>query len=320
MSITKAILQGIYRALSSPGLVLWLWLASFVIALPGAWLMTRSIHASVGTSLINENLRTGFDTGWFGEFEAQAKGIETTFSPTLLGAGAFFDNIETWFTGGLFKSLNGVAAFGILYALVWALFLGGILERFAKPTRRFTMAEFFSNGGKHFFRFVRLGLLSAPLYYLVYRFARWLLRRVDEMTRDVTVERTALMYFSLAAAVIVLLLCLVKMAFDYAKIATVLESRRSMLFAALRGFGFVAAHPLRTAGVFYGVGVLGLLLLALYAWVAPGAGQSTWLGVFLALAVGQGYLVAKLVVRLSALGGQMALFEATMRPPRAARL
>ena len=42
----------------------------------------------------------------------------------------------------------------------------------------------------------------------------------------------------------------------------------------------------------------------------PGAGQSSMLGVGAAFVVGQLYLLAKLVLRLTFYSGQMALFDA----------
>jgi hypothetical protein len=105
------------------------------------------------------------------------------------------------------------------------------------------------------------------------------------------------------------------MAFDYAKIATFVEDRRSMLLAALRGFGFVFSNPAKTFGLYYGLGILGVVLLGLYAFSAPGAGQTTVTAVVLAFIIGQAYLIAKLVLRLAFYGGQLAIYEAAGQAP-----
>jgi len=314
MSIAKAISTGISRAVGSSKLLLWLWLVNFAVALPVAWVMSESLRNSIGASLVQEKLRSGFDMGWFGEFQASAKGVETTFTPTVLGAGAFYNNLEGWFGGELFKGFPGLVGLGILYALLWAFMLGGILDRFWKPEGRFVLSHFLGNGGKYFFRFVRLAVLSGALYYVVYLFAGWLLRGIETWTRDVTVEQTVFLYVLAAAALVVFLLCFVNVVFDYAKIATVVESRRSMLLAAIRGLGFVLSNPGKTFGLYFGLGLLGVLLLALYAWVAPGAAESTSVGVLVAFAVGQAYLMAKLVLRLSFFGGEMAIYDFVAHP------
>jgi hypothetical protein len=289
--------------------LIWLWLANVLVALPLAVAMAASIQDSVGGSLVQQNLRDGLDMGWYGEFAAQAKGIESTFSPSVVGAGAFFDNLEAWLNGRLFEMPPALVALGVVYALIWALFLGGILHRYGDRRGLFRLSEFFSHGGEFFFRFVRLAVLSGVLYYLVYRFAGWLFGRVEEAMRDVTVEKTVLGYVVAAALLVALLLTFIHMAFDYAKIATYKENRRSMILAAIRGFRLVLGNFGRATFLYYGLGFFGFTLLGAYYLVAPGPGQASLPSVVFAFLVGQAYLVARLALRLTFYAGQMALYE-----------
>ncbi len=66
-----------------------------------------------------------------------------------------------------------------------------------------------------------------------------------------------------------------------------------------------------TLGVTFGFGALGAVWFGLYLWLAPGAGQSTWGSVALALLLSQVYLVGRLVVRVGLLAGQMRLYHPT---------
>jgi hypothetical protein len=309
MKAFRAALKGLLRVLSSPVLVLWLWLTNFVVALPMAYVMTRSIESSIGGSLVSESLRSGFDMGWFGEYEAQAKGLETSFSPSVTGVGAFLDNWESWFNGNLFVGFPGLVAFGILYSVLWALFLGGILNQLREGAGIFRLSEFLSQGATFFFRFLRLAVLSGLLYYLVYRFSGWLFGWIEQAVRDVTVERTVLAYVLAGALLVGFLLTFVNMAFDYAKIATFRENRRSMLFAAVRGFRFVLTNPFQAAALYYGLGLAGVLLLVAYSGAAPGVGQGSTPTVIIAFLVGQAFLIAKLVLRLTFYAGQTRLYE-----------
>ncbi len=309
MSSLRAALQGFGRVLGSPGLVLWLWLVSVVVATPLAVAMASSIEESIGGSLVYQNLRDGFDMGWYGEFDAQAKGLAKTLSPSVVGAGAFFDNIEAWLNGRLFEMLPALVAAGCVYAFLWAFLLGGILHRYADGRGLFRLPEFFSRGAEFFFRFVRLAVLSGFLYYLVYRFASWLFGRVEDAMRDVTVEKEVLGYVVAATLLVGFLLTFVNMAFDYAKIATYKENRRSMILAAVKGFRLVGGNLGRAAFLYYGLGFAGLLLLGAYWVVAPGSGQASTPSVIFAFLVGQAYLIAKLVLRLTFYAGQIALHE-----------
>lgn len=309
MSAVGAGFRGLGKVLRSPLLVLWIWILNVVVALPAAALMARSLEDSIGGSLVYEKLRDGFDMGWYGEYESRAQGIEKTFSPTVVGAGPFFDNAEAWFDGSLFALHPGIVGLGLVYAALWALLLGGILSRLSDGHGLLRLSDFFARGGEFFFRYVRLAVISGVLYYLVYRFASWLFGWIESQSRDVTVEETVLGYVVAGSVLVVFLLTFVNMAFDYAKIATFKENRRSMLLAAFRGFRFVLAHPGSTMVLYYGLGLATLVVLGAYYVVAPGAGQTTLPGVAIAFLIGQAYLVVKLVLRLTFYASQMSLYE-----------
>lgn len=309
MSAVGSFFQGFGRVLSSPGLVLVLFAVNLAVAFPAALVMSHSIEESIGASLVHQKLRDGFDSGWYGEFDARTNGLEDTFGPTLVGAGAFFDNIESWLNGNLFESYPGILGLGILYAVLWTFFLGGILQRYSERAGIFRLSEFLSHGATFFFRFMRLALLSAAPYYGIYRLAGWLFSQVESATRDVTAEEIVLGYVVAGTLVVVVLLTFVNMAFDYAKIATLKENRNSMLLATVRGFGFVLGHFGKTVSLYYGIGLVGLALLGAYQVMAPGAGQSTLAPVVVAFLVGQAYLLIKLVLRLTFYASELALFE-----------
>jgi hypothetical protein len=309
LSFIAAAFRGFSAALGSPRVLIGLWLVNLLFALPFAWMIGESIDRSVGPSLVHENLRSGFDGGWYGQYTDEAGGIEATFKPTLVGAGAVFHNLESLLTGKLFTEHPAVVGVGVGYGLLWAFLMGGLLDRFARPAEKAVRARFAQAGGLYFFRFVRLAMISGVLYFLVFLLHGWIFRWLERATRDVTSEWVVL-WSSLGVYLLTaFLLTLVNMSFTYAKIATVVENRKVMLLAALRGIGFVFSFPGKTFGLYYGlIGVSGVLVI-LYALVAPGAGQTNLLTIALAFMAGQIYLVAKLVVRLTLYAGQTHLFK-----------
>jgi len=310
LSIIAAALRGLLTALGSPRILIGLWLVNLLFALPFAWMIGESIEQSVGGSLVHQNLRTGFDTDWYGEYSDEARGIETTFKPTLTGGGAIFHNLEAWLSGKLFTEYPALVGAGIVYALLWAFLMGGLLDRYARPAEKAVRARFAQAGGLYFFRFVRLALISAVLYYLVFRLHGWMFEWLESATRDVTRERTVL-WASLGVYLLTAsLLTLVHMSFAYAKIATVVENRKVMLLAALRGVGFVFSFPGKAFGLYYGLIAVSGVTLVIYTLIAPGAGQSNLFTIVVAFLIGQIYLVAKLVVRLTLYAGQTHLFKA----------
>jgi hypothetical protein len=313
MTLIRSLRRGLARAAGAPALLILLWVVNLAVAVPFAAVLAGSIHDSVAGRPAQADLAAGWEPGWFGEFDAEARGFERTFGPAVFGAGAFLKNLEGWWSG---RALTpgfagwGLLAAGVGYALLWALLLGGVIDRLSgEATRRLSLRDFFGAGGRTFFRFVRLAVLSGVLYLLIYLGARRMFGWMEEAARGVTAERTVLAWVALGVALVVLLLTIVRVAFDYAKIAVVTEGRRSALGAAWAGLRFVAAHPVRTLGLFWSLAAAGLLLLWVYGVVAPTAGPGTWIGVILAFVLGQLALATRLFLRMAVLGGEIALYQ-----------
>jgi len=292
-----------------------LWAVNLAVALPLAAVLAEEIKGSIGRSLVAEELLQGFDTGWHGELHHGASRLAETFGGELLGAGAFFENLERWWRGDLLSLPPALVAAGLLYAVVWAFLLGGVLERLAGSGGGADLPSFFAACGRHWFRFLRLALLAAVLYYLVYRLVRAGFGALEAASRDLTSERTALLWVLAGAALTVLLLAAVRTVFDYAKIAVVAGRRRSALAAAWAGLRLVGRRPFATLGLYGAFAFLGALLLALYALLPPFAGAGTWATVLLAALVGQLALAAKLALRLGLLGAEVRLYAAPGAPP-----
>jgi hypothetical protein len=314
MNAISAIRTGLVRSFGAPRMILTLWLVNVVLALPLAIVLGASVHASVQHSLVSDQLVRGFDTAWHSEYVDATRGLGTTLDPAVVGVGAFLQNLEAWWSGRLFRThgFPGLLAMGLFYALVWAFLLGGVLQRFTRPQGfegQVFSQTFFGNCGRFFFRFVRLALFSGVLYLGIYALARAYFRGLQRWTRDVTVERTVLLWVLVGAAVVVVLLVLVRLVFDLAKVMAVLEDRRGMLItlgAALRCF---AGRPVTLLGLYLGLGLLWVVGLVVYAWVAPTAGPASWLGVLLAFLLAQALLAAKIGLRLSLLAGELAVYR-----------
>lgn len=315
MNAISAIRAGLVRSFGTPRLILTLWGVNLVLALPLALVLGASIHASTRDSLVSDELVRGFDTVWHSEYEDAVRGsLGDTLDPAIVGVGAFLQNLEAWWSGRVFSSpgFSGILAVGVVYALLWAFLLGGVLQRFARPEGfegQVFSQTFFGNCGRFFFRFVRLAFFSGLLYLGIYALARAGFRGLQRWTRDVTAETTVLVWVLVGAGVVVGLLILVRLIFDLAKVMAVLEDRHGMLItlgAAVRCF---AGRPVTFLGLYGALALLWLLALAVYALVAPTAGPASWLGVLLAFLLAQALLATKIGLRLSLLAGEMAVYR-----------
>src|SRR5262249_44835351 len=160
---------------------------------------------------------------------------------------------------------------------------------------------------------LRLGLVQLAVYTFLFGTVHELLfdRAYLNLTHDVNVERTAFLIRLALYLIFGVLVAASALVFDYAKVRAVVEDRRSALGALGAAFGFTR----RNAGAAIGLFALNFLLfaavVAVYAIAAPGAGGgglSIWIG----LAIGQLYILARLWVKLLFWASETALFQSRL--------
>lgn len=310
----RSVARGLSRSLRSPKLVLGLWLLNLLAALPAALVMADVLEGSIGASLFDETMESGFDTDWWAEFSAENEGgLAETFSPAVVGAAAVYGNLEAWWSGRLFTDGPiGLLALGVAYGLLWTFLLGGVLDSLSRGAGSDRADRGFSGftaaGGRTFFRFLQLTLAAGVAYFLIFRLSRWLFRQIERSSRDVTVEQTVFLKVVAVAALAVLLLHLVRMTFDFAKVS-VFADDVSAPRAFIGALGFLVSRPGPALAVYFGLGAAGLALVALYAWTAPGPGQSSFATVFLAFLFSQLYLLARIGLRVALLSAELHLYR-----------
>jgi hypothetical protein len=306
MSALACLIEGGRRVVRAPTVVAGLWLTSALTALPFALALRHELAAHLGDSLAAETVASGVNFDWWNEFLAQASGLGQSFVPSILGFAAVLKNLSSIAdaapTSGVLASL--VAAHIALSMFV----LGGVLDRLARD--RATAANgFFAACGVFFFRFLRLSAIAAAVYGALFLWLHpWLFDDVyAEWTRSTTVERDAFFLRVGFYAVFGVLLLAVNLLFDYAKIRMVVEDRRSAIGALTAAVRFIRRHPRQTVAVYLLNALLFLVVIAIYFVLAPGAGGGAL--VWIAFLIGQLYIVARIVVRLTFAASQIALFQ-----------
>jgi hypothetical protein len=308
--IRPAFVDGVKRVVSAPAVLVALFLMTCVMALPLALTLRGTLDGHLGSSLAAAEAADAVNFDWWQEFQSQATGLGTTFTPSVIGFAAALDNVSSVLDAR--GKVAPVATVVGAYLLVWTFLAGGVVDRFARQ-RRTRAHGFFAASGVFFFRFLRLAVISGLMYWLLFGVVHeWLFDdMLQKVTRDVNVERTAFLWRAALYAIFGVLLVAANVLFDYAKIRAVVEDRRSMILALLASARFIGRHPGRVFGL-YAINALAFLtLMALWAALAPGAGgagASMWLGFLLA----QTYLVARLFLKLHFIASQTALFQATL--------
>ena len=296
--------------MSAPAILAGAWVLTFLLALPLAITMRGLLEAHLGSSLAADSAASGVNYDWWQEFTSQATGIGTTFSPTIIGFAATLDNMSSLLDGQ--REVLPVAGAIGLYLAGWTFLAGGIIDRYARqrPTRA---SGFFAASGVHFFRLLRLAMVSGVVYWWLFVYVhRWLfLEWFVTRTRIIGVEREVFLWRLALYLGFGLVLVLVNVTFDYAKIRLVVEDRRSALGALSAAMRFVWRHPGRVAGLYALNGVVFLGLLAVWALIAPGAGGGG-LTIWATFLLGQLYLAARLALKLQFLASETSLFQSTL--------
>ncbi|MBI4463060.1 MAG: hypothetical protein HY653_09160, partial [Acidobacteria bacterium] len=94
MSLVHSSSNGLRRVVSSLSLVFWLYLSLLAVTLPSALALRGILKQAIGPSLVHENLRTGFDLAWHGEFAFERDGLADTFGPSVVGILPVLNNLE----------------------------------------------------------------------------------------------------------------------------------------------------------------------------------------------------------------------------------
>jgi len=307
MTFHSAWRDGIRRVNSAPAILVGVWLLTVLVSLPLTLAMRDQLERHLGGSLAADTAASGVNNDWMEEFEDQATGLGTTFTPTIIGFGAVLDNLSA-FLDNLHRPVI-IAGAASAYIVLLIFVSGGIIDRYARD-RAIRAHGFFAASGVFFFRFLRLAVVMAIVYGLLFGFVHtWLFDRLfPRITRDVTVERTAFLVRVGLYVVFGLLLASCNIVFDYAKVRAVVEDRRSALGSIHAAVGFIARNRVAAAMLYLADFVLFVLVVAMYAAVAPGAGgtgATMWIG----FAIGQAYVLGRLWVKLVFWASETALFQ-----------
>jgi hypothetical protein len=308
--ILAAWLDGLRRVGSAPAVLGGVCVLTLLSGMPLAIVMRGLLASHLGSSLAADAAAEGVNYDWWQEFTSQAPGLGTTFTPAIIGFAATLDSVSSVLDAR--AAIAPIAGALALYLLAWLFLSGGILDRFARqrPTRAH---GFFAACGVLFWRFLRLSLIAGLFYWALFVYVhRWLLNDAYErLIVDVSTERLAFFWRFSLYAVFGLALMAVNVVMDYAKIRLAVEDRRSAVAALSAALGFLARHPGRVAGVYAMNGALFLVLVAVWAVAAPGAGRAGF-PMWLAFAATQAYLLARLALKLQFMASQTALFQRSL--------
>lgn len=307
-SSSEAWRDGVRRVNGAPMVLLGMYALTLFVALPLSIALRSLIAAHLGDSLFADALASGTSYDWWQEFSAQASGLGTTFVPSIVGFGAVLNNLSALLDNlPMATTIVGATS---AWLVLWSFLSGGVLDRYARmrPTRA---TGFFAACGTHFWRFLRLGAIALLVYWVLFALVHpWLFDDLYPwVTRDLTAERSAFVVRLLCYLAFLVVLIVSNLVLDYARIRIVVEDRRSAVGAFVAGARFVRRHP-AALRLYLLNGACFLLLALAYALVAPGAPSG--LAIWIALAVGQIYILLRHYVKLLFYASQVSFFQSRL--------
>jgi hypothetical protein len=293
--------------------------AAMVLAAPLAGRLERELsHTEAGSTMMY-----GFDFPWWSRWSELQSGWTGSFAPDIFGVGLAFKNVDLLLRGqlpaGLLAAPRGegsgatldavILALGAVYLLLQTFLAGGVLGALRAPQGSWTVRSLLHGSGFYFGRFLRLAALALLAAWATFQlhapFARW----ADGQAQEAVSGATALWWTLGHNLVLLVAIGFLHVVSSYAKVIVVVEERSSAILAYLSSLSFCLANARKAFGHYLAMALLGGLLLLLWQaldgrWDATG--YKTQL---VTLLMAEGFLLARIGLRLALLGGQLALYR-----------
>jgi hypothetical protein len=221
MGVFKAIGNGMGTTFRKSRLLVLLWAINLVYAVVVASPFLLLVQRELGHSFLGSNVQPA-DLMWLGEAVLKYQDA----LPVLIG---------------------GLVLPALLFLVLQVFLNGGITGRLLDREGRPTLPAFFGDCGRYFWRFVRLFLAS--LAFLILTFGvllRLLSALINPLVENAWTEWPAIILRNLHFLAALLLLSIVHMIFDYARIAVVADEETKVLRALRHALNFLKKRFFRS--------------------------------------------------------------------------
>jgi hypothetical protein len=284
--------NGLRRVLVNKRYIFWFYVLNVALAWLGAGAFENEVHEILDQSLRADRLLHGFD------FAAL---IEMFARPEF---------------GSMIASATPAMHFALLYFILTALFMPGVLQGYAS-TYRLPREDFFRACGRNLWRFIRLMIVAAIVMGIaagvLFGLRMPLLKKGAESTNELLP-----FYVSMATlCIIFLVMTALRIWFDLAEVDIVLSDQRAVRKSIGLGFRHMWRSLGRLLGGYVLIAIIGILILlaGILAWgqFVPAA------SVFGAVVISQLTLVLLLIPRFWQRGVAVSYYLQNMVEPIAER-
>jgi hypothetical protein len=225
MGAFKAIVIGMGTTFRKPRIVIILYVVNVVFAVVVAFPFLAIVQTELGNSLLGMNVRP-VDLMWIGE--------------------AILKHQDA-----LAAIVAGFVACGFAYLALHIFLNGGIVGRLLDREGPSSLAAFAGDCGRYFWRFVRLFLVSLAFLVLTLGIMMKLVSALfAPLTESAVTEWLPLILSNVHFLIALLLLSIVHMIIDYARIAVVADEERKVLKALRHALTFLRKRFFRAWAIY----------------------------------------------------------------------
>ena len=310
-SPVRAVGEGLIAVIGSPLVVIAVAITTMVIAIPFAAVIGSRVQASLASQPPVALDETEIDPEWWQEFRAQARGLEATFTPAIVGFAAPLDSISAVLDGR--QPPLALVAPVTLSILTWAFLWGGVLSRY-HAGHGLGVRAFIAAALQHLPRFVAIAIISAAAIVALYLTLHVVLfGPIHQMLVSRTsTERGEFVVRVLLYIVFWAPVALVGLAADYARAASVTGVAGSLAQSWRAGVTFVRANTRAVITVYLLIGAVFVAVTIAYGTLEIYGGSEV--GGWRAIVIGQVYIVVRLILRLTSAAAGLRLFAARATP------
>ncbi len=225
MGAFKAIVIGMGTTFRKPRVLIILYVVNVLFALVVAFPFLALVQAELGQSLLGASVRP-VDLMWIGEAVLKHQDALAAIIAGFVACGFAFLALQVFLNGGI---------------------VGRLLDREGPAN----LAAFAADGGRYFWRFVRLFLLS--LVFLVLSLGvvmRLVSALFSPLAESAVTEWPPLILSNIHFLIALLLLSIVRMIIDYARIAVVADEERGVLKALRHALTFLKKRFFRAWAIY----------------------------------------------------------------------
>jgi hypothetical protein len=285
MGVFKAIFSGMGTTLRRPRLLVILYTVNLLFAGLVALPFLFIIQGELGHSLYGLNVQP-VDLNWIGEAVLK-------YQTALPGLAA------------------GLVAAGVVYLVLHIFLNGGIVGRLLDKEGPASLAGFVADCGRYFGRYVRLFLVSLVFLVLTLGVFMSLVSSLfNPLSKAAITEWLPLILSNLHFLIALLLLSIVHMTVDYARIAVAADGERKVLKALRHALTFLKTRFFRSWAVYLLIVVLTVAGTIVFSIVFGRLGAPSVAQVIAGLVWMQLYIVFRIWVRTLFVAAQAEFYKA----------